>query len=370
MGTDLENQENIEIFKLAPGDIDHLFRRSGLSGNSLSAFTYDAEQAATSSPTELFKVLTDSPNFQPIARMLLEPDLIIEFKRGGAGAADEVYYALRSAGNNNVLTQLTAENGDILLLWFDDWNAFLTWWSGLYTSPGMDSYKNVFSGTMAIEVLVCAIHCVDVYRRSYMESMLEYRAGVDLALAAQDFVKLLKRSLASGDKRWLLPTMFEVTPGLKNSHIALKPEHLEQIGELGFGETKEGVLTLGEQSRLMGTEFITSWLGGIGFQATALINGQERSLSRVFVTATAFTNHLFSFESGAQGETRFRHQADTSPELFKTLAGWMDALQKVIGGTVPAPTAEKAAPKMKFCGQCGTALTPGKKFCTNCGTPI
>ncbi|NLB18179.1 MAG: hypothetical protein GX825_05495, partial [Syntrophomonadaceae bacterium] len=64
--------------------------------------------------------------------------------------------------------------------------------------------------------------------------MLDYRGGMDLAISTQDFVQLLRRSLSSQDKRWLLPTLFEITPGLKESSIALKPEHLKKAEELGF----------------------------------------------------------------------------------------------------------------------------------------
>jgi hypothetical protein len=78
---------------------------------------------------------------------------------------------------------------------------------------------------------------------------------------------LLRRSLASQDKRWLLPTMFEITAGLKGINIALKPEHIKKVEELGFLTSDENVLTLGERSRLMGTEIITSWLGSISCQA-------------------------------------------------------------------------------------------------------
>jgi hypothetical protein len=132
----------------------------------------------------------------------------------------------------------------------------------------------------------------------------------------------------------------------------------------------ENVLTLGERSRLMGTEIITSWLGSISCQASALVNGQEKSLSRIFMTPTAFANHLFSFEIGAEGEARFRHQAITLPELVQTLMKWIEALQKAIGGTAPAHATPRPAPAMKFCGQCGAELKPGKKFCTSCGTSI
>lgn len=370
MGMDMEKPGNIEIFKLAPADIDHLFRRSGLSGNKLSSFSYNAEQAATSTPSEFFKPLAESANFASIAKKLLAPDLKIEFNRGGAGSAEETYYAFLSLDDNDVLAQFQGSDGNILLMLFDNEESFLDWWSQIYASKAVSTYQPVFPNIMETEVLICALHCIDIYRRSYMESMLDYRGGLDLAISTQDFVQLLKRALASQDKRWLLPTMFEITPGLKGINIALKPEHIKQVEELGFLSKNENVLTLGERSKLMGTEIITSWLGSVGCQATALINGQEKGLSRMFLTPTAFANHLFSFEIGAGGDTRFRHQASTLPELIQTLMKWIEALQKVIGGTAPAKAAKMEAPPMKFCGQCGAELKPGKKFCTSCGTAI
>ncbi|KUG03347.1 hypothetical protein ASZ90_019233 [hydrocarbon metagenome] len=362
-----------EIFKLIPSDIDHLFRRSGLKGNSLSPFRYNTEQAATSSPSALFKPLSESPRLKQIAQRLLEPDLKIEFNRGGAGAADDQYYVLLSNDDKAVLAQFVNAEEDLLFLLFNDWESFLAWWSGLYATQGMGAYKVVFPNIMETEVLVCALHCIDIYRRSYMESMLDYRSGVSLSLTTQDFVQILKRSLASKDIRWLLPTMFEITPGLKSSSIALKPEHLKQLEELGFitSNSNEGILTLAERARIMGTEFLSSWMGSIGWQATALINGEERNLSRVFLAPTAFANHLFSFEIQANGDTRFRHQASTAPELTQTLAKWMEALQKATGNVAATPkTSDNSVPKPKFCGQCGRQVSPGEKFCADCGTAV
>lgn len=45
MGVNMEKPGDVEIFKLAPADINHLFRRSGLNGNGLSLYSYNAEQA-------------------------------------------------------------------------------------------------------------------------------------------------------------------------------------------------------------------------------------------------------------------------------------------------------------------------------------
>ena len=370
MGMNMEKPGILEILKLAPVDIDHLFRRSGLNGNQLSSYSYNAEQAATSSPSELFKPLAESANFASMAKKLLAPDLKIEFHRGGAGSAEETYHAFLSLEDNDVLVQFMGSDGNLLLLLFDTEEYFLQWWADIYASNAGNAYQPVFPDSMDTEVLVCALHCIDIYRRSYLESMLAYSGELSLSISTGDFVDLLKRALASQDKRWLLPTLFEITPGLKGSSIALKPEHIKKAEELGFISSNENVLNLGERSRLMGTEIITSWLGSIGCQASALVNGQEKSLSRMFLTSTAFANHIFSFETAAGGGSRFRHQASTRPELIQALMTWIAALQKVIGGTAPAKAAPTQAPAMRFCGQCGAELKPGKKFCTSCGTAI
>ncbi len=370
MGMNQEQMANTEIFKLTPADINHLFRRSGLNGNKLANFTYNAEQGATSNPSEFFKVLAESPKFNQVAGHLLEPVLKIEFNRGGGGTADEKYYLLLSDDYKTVAAQFVNSEGDLLIWLFDDFDAYLEWWSGTYASTGMGTYQTVFPHIMETEVLICAWHCIDIYRRSYMESMLDYSGNLNLSLATSDYVEILQRALASQDKRWLLPTLLELTPGLKNSNMALRPEHIEQIEELGFLSNKENILTMGERSRIMGTEFITGWMGATGFQATALISGEERSLSRVFMATTAFTNHLCSFENEAQGDTRFRHQALNAEGLKESLTQWMEALLKAVGQPGPGKGAETAAAKKKFCGNCGVQTVSGKKFCSNCGTAL
>jgi len=377
MNGEQPTKESSEVFKLTPTDIDHLFKVSGRKGNSLSPFRYDAEKASSSTPSEAFRALIKNPKFQQIGRRLLEPDLRIEFHNGGGVATDDKYFALLSTNYKSVLAQFVNSEGDILLILFSDWETLVKWWTGVYASKGMGGYQTVFPNAMGIEVLVCALNCIDIYRRSYMESMLDYRAGVNLSLTTQDFVSLLKRSLASKDKRWLLPTMFEITPGLKNSSIALKPEHIQQVKELGFVTSHEEALTLDERSKIMGTEFITSWMGSIGCQATALTNGEERSISKVFMAITSFANHLVSFETGANGETRFRHQASTAPEIIEKLVKWMEELQKAISNPAPrtkteapAKNGNNSAPKAEFCTQCGTEIRPGKNFCNNCGKAV
>ena len=44
-------------------------------------------------------------------------------------------------------------------------------------------------------------------------------------------------------------------------------------------------------------------------------------------------------------------------------------LPKPGAGSQPQP-APQPVPKMKFCHECGTALSEGFKFCPNCGTKV
>ncbi len=362
--------ENVGVFKLSPSDVGHLFQWAGLRGNSLATFAYDAETTSTTSPSPFFEQCQEDPRFKTMALNFLEPVLKITFNRGGGSSAPEKFYLLFSNADKETVAQFTNDEGDLLLLLFDNFDAFLEWWTSIYASNSSGSYQPVFPELMETETLVCALHSIDVYHRAYLESMLEYSGELGLTLTTSDFIDLLKRALASGDKRWLLPTLFELTPYLKSSNIALKPENIEQIEELGFlSSSAEGVLTLGERARLMGTEFITSFLGATGFQATVLLDGEEVSLSRVFLATTAFTNHLCSFENAAGGATRFRHQALNASELRTALGKWLEALLKAIDKPVvdKAPIAGNVP---RFCGNCGTPLVEGRKFCSNCGNPV
>ncbi len=378
MGINQETMDSAAVFKLLPDDIDHLYRRSGLSGNSMAGFIHDPELASTPNGSEHFMALAGNSNFSLVAKLVLEPDLRIEFVRGGNATPDEDFFLYRINGNRSVLAQFTNDAGEILLALFRDVSTYVDWWAELYAASGMGSYPEVFPEPLPTEALICALHSIDIYRRAYMESMLDYSGNLGLTISMADFIDLIKRSSASGDKRWLLPNLFELTSGIKTSNISLKPKHIDMIAQLGFLSNENGLLTLGERSRLMGTEFISSWMGNLGFQALALVNGEVRSLSRVFLITTAFANHLCSFENAAHGESRFRHQALDTGELKKALVAWLQALQNTLPSSQAAasqpatspPPAAAVGEEKRFCGNCGSPTVPGRQFCGTCGNPL
>lgn len=370
MAINNEISAGTEVFKLAPGDINHLFRRSGLKGNSLSNFTYNGEQAAVSSATDWFKVLTESSVFSKIARNMLEPDLKISFSRGGNFSGSEQYYALFSSKDNSVLAKFTNDQGELILMIFPDELEFCKWWAGVYASEGIEDYKSISSEKLDIEVMLCILHCLDIYKRSYMESMLDYRKMVDVSISTSDFVKLLKTALASSDTRWYLPSLFQVAPALKSGKLSLKQEHIKKLEELGFIKCDDKLLlTMSEKGRTIGTEFLTSWMGSIGLQASSLVNGQEKVSSQIVMTPTAFTNHLVTFEAGNDMNYKFRHEALTREAVTTNLQKWLKSLDKGIAADSVKLSADTDK-KPKFCGYCGSKLYPGKKFCTNCGEKV
>lgn len=361
---------DIEVFTLVPGDINHLFRRSGLKGNNLSIFRYNGEQVAASSASEGFKLLAESSFFSKIARNLLESDIKISFRMGGNFADIDQYYAFFSSKDSSVLLEFTNGQGEIILMLFDDEKTFLKWWTDAYASEGMVNYKPIFQEILDIEVLVCILHSLDIYKRYYMESMFAYRKMGEVSISTTDFVKLLKQSLASSDIRWCLPSLFKVAPGLRSGKLSLKQEHIKKLEELGF-MTRDGklILTMTDKGKAMGNEFLTSWIGSIGLEVSSLVNGQEKTLSQIFMTSTAFTNHMVMLEAADGINYRFRHEALKREAVVSTLHKWIKTLYQHSSEDSVPPSVNNDR-KSKFCGHCGSMLYPGKKFCTNCGAKL
>lgn len=380
---------NFEIFKLIPADVNHIFKSTGLRGNVLSPFSYDTALVAKTKPSEGVNTLFKSSCFISVARQLLEPDLKIMYHTGGSGSVEDEFSVLMRKEDQSVLTLLKDSNEDFVLLFFTGYKQFLAWWTGIYAAGTEEKYPEIFSDTLPFEVLVYIMHSIDSYRRSHMESMLNYEREMNLSMRNSDYISSMKKSLASGDIRWLLPAFFELTPGLKGVSLKLLPEHIQTAEKLKFvhertdEESGEEIVTLGDKAKSIGTEFLMTWLGSTGWQAVILDNEQQRVLSRVLLAPTGFTNHLFSFQVSKDGFCFFNHQALNKSELLNSLYKWFESLHNVIspesnqqkitgardGNAVSADSGSVTSDKL-FCRNCGKELKPGNRFCTKCGTPV
>lgn len=352
------------LFKLATEDIKHLFRHSGVTGNSLSPFQYNAEQAATSNPSQGFRVLSEHPSFAKISRQLLAPDVKLLCHSGGSIAVEEQYHMLLSVEDAAVVAQFTNSQNELVILYFKDMETYLQWWVGIYGTEGSDDYAQLFLEQEDIEVLVCALHCIDIYRRAYMESMLDYRTGLDLSINTTDYVQLLKKALGSADLRWIIASLFELTPGLKQANISLKPEHISRVCQQGLlKNSDDSMLTLDKTAVALGTEFLLTWMGAVGWRASHLVNGEEHTLAQGLLSATSFANHMFSFYTEDGSSYRFSHQAGSRAALLKSLHKLLEDLRQKASGAVLAKRA-------RFCGQCGSEIRTNNKFCVDCGATV
>jgi len=372
----------MEVFKLSPVDINYVFRSSGLRGNTLSPFLYDSEAAAVASPSEYFKAFQQNALFRGVAAKLLEPDLKVSFSTGGSGSEEDTYSVLMKREDPSVLAVMQNSSGDYLLLHFAEQNVFLHWWVSLYGMNSQGSYRQVFDGAKPLEVLVYALHAIDTYRRAYMESMLGYNREVSLSIGNADFLESMKQALASQDSRWLLPALFKLCPSLTRAKLKLDAEHIQAAGEAGFialhKDEKSGdtIVTLGEKSQSMGTEFLKTWIGSTAIEAVILTDGNIRRVSTLFLAPTAFANHMFSFRRAGEGYG-FIHKALDREGLESYLSQCWEAWRglKIEGKAKEThQTADQSKgenkPQARFCGKCGQSIRGNQKFCGKCGSPV
>ncbi len=340
-----------EIFKLMPRDIDHIFKQAQLSGNGLSSFRYTATEDQYPQPSEWAQALFQSPLFTRAARLLMEPDLKIMYHSGGGGTAEDAFPVLMRQDDSAVLMAAKNKDDDFLCLMFPNISQFLDWWCSIYSNLIKDEYRSPFNNAMSLETLLSALHSIDIYRRSYMESMLNYELEQGMSVKRSDFLSTLTKALASGDIRWLLPSIFRLTPGLTSVQLKLLPEHLEEVEKMGIikswtDENQENMYTLSENGKILGSEFSYTWMSSIGWKASILKAGQEMILSRVYLAPTAFTNHLFSFQATPAGSFTCNHQSLTGIKLRENLNQWFKTIYDY-AGKKPAQLAAPTPPPVK-----------------------
>ncbi|WKY47560.1 zinc ribbon domain-containing protein [Eubacteriaceae bacterium ES3] len=343
-----------------------------LAGQSNELLIYEKQTnlSVQTEKSESLNRLLASPHAQTISYLLNEPDLRLRFHTGGGASMEEIFYVFLSQKNQMVLANFTDSEGQIKLILFAGWEAFLNWWIDIYCTEDNNNYREIFHGQEDPETIICAFYCLDLYRRAVLESLLSHQRVEEIELTSRDFILGLKNEILSNDVRWLMPAFIALTPGMKSHKLVLSAKHLEQIESLGFVKKKnedgQEVLLLDDLSKSLGTELMTAWIGVAGIEAVGLINGKKSVLDRKSVIPTAFTNHLLSLENEA-GNLKLLHQALSSEYLRKMFEQWRMYLGKIVGGG-QSQTEEKAV--AHFCGKCGNPLKEAANFCPKCGTPV
>jgi len=335
--------------------------------------------------------ISQHPLFPAAASILAQPDLRILHRTGG-GSTDVSWvsaFVKRSEDRGTIVTVTPSTERSILIQLFDSPDRYLVWWLDAMATRVEDPSPNYMPPPIRLESLVYLLHAVDAYRRASFESMLRYTPSAEPSITPSAFAETMNASIAGRDVRWLLPSFLYLTPGLNEYSFNPGAEHLARLAEHDFlltarkADNEADIFIFGEAGRTMGVEFYRTWMSGVGFESTALVSGQPRSLNRGFLAPTALANHLFQLESDGAGGCTVNHQALTLDELateMKRILG--KALESPTVDVAPSPAPpstapaastpqpQPATPAQRFCGQCGFANKVGDKFCAGCGAPM
>ena len=322
MATIKENMNSLTMFKFMASDYNHLFINGKVKVNILSPFKYNVAQSFEEASND-FKSMTQHPVFEEINTRLLAPDMKIIFNSGGRALSTEKYTVLLSSTEKSIVSYLSNEKNEATVIYFSDWEEYLDWWTDIYAVNSIGSCVNPFGRFGSTEMLICVTHCVDLYRRMHMESMLKGRA-MCLSVTVQEYINSLKEALITRDNWRLVSSLFEL-PGLEYRNISLQPKHLDDLEELGFIKlTTDGLIQLEAMTIAIGNEFLNGGTGAVGWQATAQANDAERVIGQGFLTGTARGNHLVYFEPNSR---QFSHKIVSKSELVKDMIEWQTGLK-------------------------------------------
>jgi hypothetical protein len=355
------------LFLLKSADLNYAVHY-GIKIQENGLLTVDVALPAAELPSELKEILQNS-DFQRAVSVIAIPDLKIECRKGGSVLAVEhyaCYAALTPEGAQWVGLHVHGEN--TLLAFYESTGEFLDWWVSYMVSPTDLEVGNAINGEYSLEALVCVLHAVDCCRRHHMVSMLNYAKETASAVTAGNYIAALKEALTSGDIRWLLPSLFAMTPGLGGITLDIKAEHLAQAIESGLfyrfiDKDETEYFRFNKPSMDMGLEFF-SWIYASGWEFSSLSPAGERKLSRGFLASTAAANHLFSIDEAEPGRYYATHEALTADGMRNKMGNCMEnILSELRKISMLSNKADKAA----FCISCGYPVAVGDKFCPSCG---
>ncbi|HAP32783.1 MAG TPA: hypothetical protein DCQ14_07020 [Firmicutes bacterium] len=370
-------------FDIRVNDIGKLFMEElGLTpqqGSALSGIGRSVDGEGRDLKSVYREYLQDQ-EFTRAARCVAAPDLFVINRIGGGGLdLEEIrLYHKKSEGDVVVATAITAD-GAFTMRPFDNYTAYLEWWSEKYACKNEETTANYIPPKVSLEQFLFILHAIDCFRQVSYKNMLSFKYAEKATIEFSEFAQGMAASLKSGDIRWLLPAFTVVLPGFSQFNVEIEPGDVSIVMEQNFllnarrTSTGEMVLAFGEAGQNMGVEFYRTWMMSSGFEINVARPTDFTAIERLFVAPTALANHFVRIETVAGGKGVVNHQAYTREQLeHKLLELFERAFDSVLREApqpLPLPRTSREAPR-KYCGQCGTQLKPTARFCDNCGTKI
>jgi hypothetical protein len=312
---------NAPIFHIDGGELYHLAKNVyRLPCNNLSPFS--------GQPTAVLKISDDTvrlswdADLKALTSVLAQPHLRLTLRRGGANMPLTALSAyIKKEGDTARVVSLQEETGMVLAVLLDSSEKYGEYFAAQNGSPVKLPPVNLIRPVLPLEALVFICNLVDCYRRAYLNRMLSHSTELVEAIYEDEFITVLEQALKSTDIRWLLPSLIRLVPGIAETALELKGEHLESAQSMKFisrfappgGERT--VYFLGSSGKYMGLEFSLFWKNAVGLEVSALnsTTGKEESVGRYYFAATEEANHLITITQ-AGGGAAFSHLALTDTE--------------------------------------------------------
>jgi len=370
--------DNAPVFHIDGGELYYLAKNVyRLPCNNLSPFTGQSEIGIKISDDTLR--LSNDDDLKALTSVLAQPHLKLSLRRGGLNVPLRAISAfIRNEDGKARIVGLQEEKGMVFSVFLDSIEKYGEYFASQNGSPIKLSPVNHIKPTLPLEVLIFIFNLVDCYRRAYLDRLLKHSAEPIEAIYEDEFITVFEQELKSNDIRWLLPSLIRLVPGLAETVLDVKGDHLLLAESMGFisrvapVNEKRPVYFLGSSGKYMGLEFALFWENSVGLEVSALnsVTGKEESVGRYYFAATEEANHLITITQMGSG-SEFTHLAltgaETAAEITKIVGKHLaesrnDAISK--GGI------SKVLPTPKFCGSCGSKLSAGAAFCSGCGEKL
>ncbi len=373
-------------YEIPAGGLYTLFAKRLSHANKLSPLA-SMKPAAASSAKDLDQIMKSS-GFALLEESLLQPDLRIEHRYGGQYTGLTVFSTFKRDDSEITLVVFPQKDGGMILRIYHTLEEYLDWWSALLLSRVNNATANFLTPPLSIAGLIYSLHAIDCYRRYSYKTSLEYEPESTPFISCTEFNSTIAKSIPSFDLRWLLSSLFVLTPDLEGINFEPEEKDLSELVRRTIlypakDEQGESLFYFGEAGQYLGEEFLRAWEISIGLSARRIINGAVRSVYRAFIAPTALSNHLFQFESDSKGLC-VNHQPLGFDSILQMLENRVKKLPVDSHASAETPTEKNVESKeasqqgsrrqtdttptsSKLCRACGAHSAATMNFCGNCG---
>ncbi|MDD5602990.1 MAG: hypothetical protein PHG48_02760 [Eubacteriales bacterium] len=335
------------LIQIGKDDITEIFTKElGMKPNVFSPFyEYGTEKKPVAAETgeggeqpgaevnvEAIRSILADPVFVDIAKVLAYPQIKVRIRTGGGTVNLEESYLL--GRNDCIKVALVNENIEnaFYIQIFDSIPDYTKWWTDAYAGGKTETVANYIPPDVSIGELIFILHAIDYYRRASYTSMLEYTPSGVIKIDTGDFATAMEKALRSRDIRWLLPAFAIMTPGLEKFTADIKLDDIAVLyaknflGNIQVNEGSPAQVVFGEAAKIMGTEFMRTWMICAGFEMNIFTPDGVRDGGRFFIAPTGLTNHLI-YMKPVKESLNVNHQALTTNHLDYMMKEILGALK-------------------------------------------